>query len=36
MLDKKAEHNPLQAEEINIRQCLNNILTQLLREEEIK
>jgi hypothetical protein len=36
MLDKKAEHNPLQADEINIRQCINNILTQLLREEEIK
>jgi hypothetical protein len=35
-LDKKAEHTPLQAEEINIKQCLNNRLAQLLREEEIK
>jgi hypothetical protein len=36
MLDKKAEHTPLQAEEINIKQCLNNRLAHLLREEEIK
>jgi hypothetical protein len=36
MLDKKAEHTPLHAKEINIKQCLNNQLTHLLREEEIK
>jgi hypothetical protein len=36
MLDKKVEHTPLQAEEINIKQCLNNRLAHLLREEEIK
>jgi hypothetical protein len=35
-LDNKAEHTPLQAEEINIKQCLNNRLAQLLWEEEIK
>jgi hypothetical protein len=35
-LDKKAEHTPLQAEEINIKQCLNNRQAHLLREEEIK
>jgi hypothetical protein len=35
-LDKKAEHTPLQVEETNIKQCLNNRLAQLLREEEIK
>jgi hypothetical protein len=35
-LDKKAEHTPMHAEEINIKQCLNNRLAQLLREEEIK
>jgi hypothetical protein len=35
-LDKKEEHTPLQAEEINIKQCLNNTLTQLLHEEVIK
>jgi hypothetical protein len=35
-LDKKAEHTPLQEEKINIKQCLNNRLAQLLREEEIK
>jgi hypothetical protein len=29
-LDKKAEHTPLQAEEINIKQCLNNQLAHLL------
>jgi hypothetical protein len=34
--DKKAEHTPLQADELNVKQCLNNRLTQLLREEEIK
>jgi hypothetical protein len=36
MLDKKAEHTPLQADEINIKQCLSNRLAHLLREEEIK
>jgi hypothetical protein len=36
MLDKKFEHTPLQAEEIDIKQCLNNRLVHLLREEEIK
>jgi hypothetical protein len=35
-LDKKVEHTPLHAEEINIKQCLNNRLAQLLLEEEIK
>jgi hypothetical protein len=35
-LDKKAEHTPLQAVEINIKQCLNNRLAHLLRVEEIK
>jgi hypothetical protein len=36
MLDKKAEHTPLIAEEINIKQCLSNQLAHMLREEEIK
>jgi hypothetical protein len=36
MLDKKVESIPLQPHEINVRQCLNNILAHLLREEEIK
>jgi hypothetical protein len=35
-LDKKVDHTPLQEEEINIKQCLNNRLPQLLQEEEIK
>jgi hypothetical protein len=35
-LDKKAEHTPLQAEEINLKQSLNNRLAQLLRKKEIK
>jgi hypothetical protein len=35
-LDKKAEHTPLQAEEISVKKCLNNRLAHLLREEEIK
>jgi hypothetical protein len=35
-LDKKAKHTPFHAEEINIKQCLNNRLAQLYREEEIK
>jgi hypothetical protein len=35
-LDKKAEHTRLQAEELNIKQCLNSRLAHLLREEEIK
>jgi hypothetical protein len=36
MLDKKVEHTPLHAEEINTKQCLNNRLAHLLQEEEIK
>jgi hypothetical protein len=36
ILDKKAENIPLQPEELNLKQCLKNRLTQLLREEEIK
>jgi hypothetical protein len=28
-LDKKVEHIPLQADEINVKQCLNNRLAQL-------
>jgi hypothetical protein len=35
-LDKKEEHAPLRVEEISIKQCLNNRLAHLLREEEIK
>jgi hypothetical protein len=35
-LNKKAENMPLQPEEISIKQCLNNRLAHLLREEEIK
>jgi hypothetical protein len=35
-LDKKAKHTPLWAEEISIKQCLNNRLAHLPREEEIK
>jgi hypothetical protein len=36
MLDKKAEHTPLNADEINTKQCLNNRLAHLLCDEEIK
>jgi hypothetical protein len=36
MLDKKAENIPLQPDEINVKQCLNNRLAHLLREEEIE
>jgi hypothetical protein len=36
MLDKKAESIPLQLDEINVKQCLNNRLAHLLLEEEIK
>jgi nicotinamide riboside kinase len=36
MLDKKAKSIPLQPDEINVKQCLNNRLSHLLREEEIK
>jgi hypothetical protein len=36
MLDKKAESIPLQPDEINVKQWLNNRLAHLLREEEIK
>jgi hypothetical protein len=35
-LDKKVEHTPLHADEINTKQCLNNRLAHLLRDEEIK
>jgi hypothetical protein len=35
-LDKKAENTPLRSEEISIKQCLNNRLAHLLREEEMK
>jgi hypothetical protein len=35
-LYKKAEHTLLQIEEINIKQCLNNSLSHLLHEKEIK
>jgi hypothetical protein len=30
MLDKKIEHIPLDADEINVKQCLNNQSTHLL------
>jgi hypothetical protein len=36
VLDKKAENIPLQRDEINLKQCLNNRLAHLLQEEEIK
>jgi hypothetical protein len=36
MLDKKVENIPLQPDEINVKQYLNNRLAQLLCEEEIK
>jgi hypothetical protein len=36
ILDKNAENAPLQLEELNIKQCLNNRLARLLCEEEIK
>jgi hypothetical protein len=36
ILDKKAKNIPLQPEELNLKQCLDNRLAQLLREEEIK
>jgi hypothetical protein len=36
MLDKKSESIPLQLDEINVKQCLNNRLAHLLSEEEIK
>jgi hypothetical protein len=35
-LDKKAENTPLQPEELNLKNCLNNRLAQMLREEELK
>jgi hypothetical protein len=36
VLDKKAEVSLLSAQEADLRQCLYNRLTQLLREEELK
>jgi outer membrane protein TolC len=36
MLDKRAEASLLSAQEANLKQCLHNRLSQLLREEEIK
>jgi hypothetical protein len=35
-LDKKAENIMLQPDELNLKQCLNNRLAHMLREEEIK
>jgi hypothetical protein len=35
-LDKKAENILLQPDELNLKQCLNNRLAHMLREEEIK
>jgi hypothetical protein len=36
MLDKKAEAGLLSVQEANLKQCLHNRLSQLLREEELK
>jgi hypothetical protein len=36
MLDKKAEGEPLDSNEIALKQYLNNRLTEMLREEEMK
>jgi hypothetical protein len=36
MLDKKAEVSLLSAQETDLKQCLHNCLSQLLREEELK
>jgi hypothetical protein len=36
VLDKKVENVPLEPDEMNLRQCLNNRLAHLLQEEEIK
>ena len=35
-LDKKAEITPLDGNELNLKHALNNRLTELLREEEVK
>jgi hypothetical protein len=35
-LDKKAKNIPLQLDELNLKQCLNNRLGHMLHEEEIK
>ena len=35
-LDKKAETTPLDGNELNLKHALNNRLTELLREEEVK
>jgi hypothetical protein len=36
MLDKKAEVSLLSAQEADLKQCLHNRLSQMLREEELK
>jgi hypothetical protein len=36
MLDKKAEGSVLSPQEVDLKQCLQNRLCLLLREEEIK
>jgi hypothetical protein len=36
MLDKKAEVSLLSAQEADLKQCLHNCLSQMLREEELK
>jgi hypothetical protein len=35
-LDKKVEDTPLNEEEVDLKNCLNNRLAHMLREEEIK
>jgi hypothetical protein len=35
-LDKKAKESLLSAQEADLKQCLHNCLSQLLREEELK
>jgi hypothetical protein len=35
-LDKRAENTTLSPQELDVKQCLNMMLMQLLREEEIK
>jgi hypothetical protein len=36
LLDKKAENTPLASEELDLKNCLNNRIVQMLREEVIK
>jgi hypothetical protein len=36
MLDKKAEVSLLSAHEVDLKQCLHNRMSQLLREGELK